>query len=179
MTHTSDYPEILQVLQSQSLSVHIKCRLATLEPKPNVSAEDVLQYVLLSLIQAKQSGKEVRNSIAWGKCVAERYINKQYKLRRRNIILESNTLEFLDNIYRQETPSLDACEIEYLHSQIELLKDCDRQIIQLRFFDGLTWNQIADLLSKQSDKPVNEQNARQKGKRALDKLRNLYISHLQ
>jgi RNA polymerase sigma factor (sigma-70 family) len=178
MTHTPYSSEVLvlQVLQSPSLSIHIECRLSTLKPKPSVLKEDVIHHVIASLIEAIKSGKEIRNPVAWGKCVAERYISKQYKLCRKSIMVESGTLEFLENIHRQE-PFLpfDTDDAEYLYSQIARLKDCDRQIIQLRFFDNLSWSEIAVRLSS-STKPVTEQAARQRGKRALDALRSLYIN---
>jgi RNA polymerase sigma factor (sigma-70 family) len=176
MTHTPYSSEVLvlQVLQSQSLSTHIECRLSTLKPKPSVSKEDVVHHVIVSLIEAIESGKEIRNAVAWGKCVAGRYISKQYKLCCQTIMVESGTLEFLENIHRQEpSSSFDTDDTEYLKSQIARLEDCDRQIIQWRFFENLSWSEIAVLLSSPT-KPVTEQAARQRGKRALDALRSLY-----
>ncbi|WP_445634104.1 hypothetical protein NSTC745_05856 [Nostoc sp. DSM 114161] len=175
MTHEQHYPEVLQVMQSQPLSAHIKYRLGRLKPKPNVSHEDVLHHVILSLIKAIKSGREVRNPVAWSRCVAGRYITKQYELCRQSILVESGTLEFLDNREQKPSSAFDTDDLAHLHSQIARLKDSDRQLIQWRFFENFSWSQIADLLSSQT-KVVTEQAARQRGKRALDALRSLYVN---
>lgn len=174
MSTTSPSPLVLQVLQSRYLSAHIKSRLATL--KTNLSEEDVLHYVILSLIETIKSGKEVRNPVSWGKTVAERYISKQYKLCRQSIAVESGTLEFLENLHRPEVSSLDTDDTEYLNSLIERLKHPERQLIRWRFFDNLSWAQIAVRLSTPT-KSVSEQTARKRGERALDALRSLYTDN--
>jgi DNA-directed RNA polymerase specialized sigma24 family protein len=176
MTHIIEHSEVLQVLQSRWLFNYIRYRLITLEPKPNVSEEDILHHVIVCLIQTLRAGKEVRYPVAWGKRVAERDIIKHYKLCLRSTAVESETLEFLDNVLRPElSSSFNTDDIEYLNSQISQLKDCDRQLIQWRFFENLSWSQIAVLLSSPT-KVVTEQTARQRGKRALDALRSLYIN---
>ncbi|MEH2184256.1 sigma-70 family RNA polymerase sigma factor [Nostoc sp.] len=176
MIHQPHDPEVLQVMQSQALSAHIKYRLYILKPQPNVSREDVLHYVILSFIEAIESGREVRNPVAYCKRIAERYIIKQYDLCRQSILVESGTLEFLENIrYQKPSSAFDTDDIVYLNSQIARLKDCERQIIQWRFFENFSWSQIAVLLSS-STKVVSEQTARQRGKRALDALRSLYVN---
>ncbi|AFZ03642.1 tetratricopeptide repeat protein [Calothrix sp. PCC 6303] len=168
---------VSQTLQSQWLSAYIKHRLLRL--KPNVSEEDVLHYVIVSLIEAVKSGMEVRHPVTWGKLVADRYINKQYKLSRQSIIVKPRMLEFFGNVHRQELSSaFDTDDTEYLQSQIARLKERDRQIIQWRFFDNLSWSEIAVRLSSKT-KPVTEQGARQRGKRALDALRSLYTENIE
>lgn len=170
------YHELTQVMQSKTLIAHIKFTLGTLKPKPNVSEQDVLQHVIQCLIEALQSGTVVRKPVAWGRLVATRYIYKQYKLCKLSILVESDQLEYYRNInFPNHSSGFDIIDRTHLYDQLARLKDSERQIIEWRFFDNLSWSEIAVNLSTPT-KIVTEQSARQRGTRAMKSLRSLYLA---
>jgi RNA polymerase sigma factor (sigma-70 family) len=168
----NDSPTVKQVLQSKWLLIHIRNRLNTLKINTVLSEEDVIQYVILCLIETLRAGTQINHPVAWARLVGERYINKQYKKYRMTEATESDKIEHLATRNNQENRSFE--DKTDLLQKIEQLKPISRQIVMMRFFEGLSWNEIASILSKEENKNLNAVTVRKRGERAINELRSYY-----
>ena len=165
-----------QVLQADWLRIHIKNSIHRLKLSSLVSEEDIIQYVVKCLTETISSGTKVNYPVAWSKLVSERRIQKLYKKNRFSEATESETLEYLasqrcnDNSFYNKD--------EEISKKIQQLKPTSREIIKMRFFEDLSWDKIADVLSEQEGKRIRVATARKRGERALKELRQIYFHKL-
>ena len=67
--------------------------------------------------------------------------------------------EYYDKLYRFKFKLQE--EIKRIETDIEEIEDSKiRQIIRYRYFDKMTWNEVADELSKENDKIMSEDSVR-------------------
>ncbi|MEH2026856.1 sigma-70 family RNA polymerase sigma factor [Nostoc sp.] len=159
---------VTQVRQSKPLINHINYRIHVLRLSSYVSGEDVIQYAILCLLQELHSGKDIKNPLAWAKVVCQRYINKQYNENKNTQAQESSQIEHLKNLQSQVNFENNT---EQLHHIILQLKPSSRKIIEMRFFQELSWTQIAEVLSNQEGKEISVAVARKRVERAIQELR--------
>lgn len=171
----NDFPEVNQLLRSKWLRNYINNRIHTLRLSSYLSGEDLIQYVAECLTKKLQSGTKVEYPIAWAKLVSERHINHLYKKNRKSEATESNRIEYLANLRSQESSLHSFDNREHLYQSIQLLKPSSRQIVEMRFFQEMHWDKIADILSCQEDRPICAATARKRGERALNELRQIYL----
>ncbi|MCG6135136.1 MAG: hypothetical protein MET45_10795 [Nostoc sp. LLA-1] len=171
--YRDDCPEIAEVFQSKTLRNYIKLRLRVYNMNNALSEEDVINHVVLCLVKTLQSEKPVYHPVAWAKVVSERYINNQFKKLKNSELTDSDKIEYLANrLVEQNTPFDEKKEI---HKKIKQLTPGNQKILIWRFFQHLSWNQIAELLSQEEGKTINTATARKRGERAIDELRKKYI----
>lgn len=161
-----------EILQSRSLKIYIRNRLYMMKMNNFLTEDDVISYACLELVQAYKSGKFINSPLAWSKVVSERYIISQRKKASRSEPTELEKIEFFANHQENQTSYE---EREELNQKIKQLKSTTQEILKWRFFQNLSWEEIANLLSQQEGKLVNAATARKRGERALKELRNLYI----
>ncbi|MGD1702329.1 sigma factor-like helix-turn-helix DNA-binding protein [Dapis sp. BLCC M229] len=65
-----------------------------------------------------------------------------------------------------------------LKQSLENLSEKDRHILELRFFQNLSWKEIVDTLASTGE-ILTEANARQRGSRALKKLKKDFFSSVK
>ena len=167
----NDFIEVRQVLESKWLKFHIRSRIHALKLSSSVSEEDVIQYVATCLFETIESGKQINHPVAWSKLVSERHIQKLYKKHKVCEATESDKIEYLANLRCNENNFYNN---EEMTKSIQQLKPANREIIKLRFFDNLSWKQIAKILSDREGKKVCETAARKRGERAVEKLKKIY-----
>ncbi len=170
------FPEVRQVLQARWLKIQIRSRIHTLKLGSFISEEDVVQHVVMCLIETLNSGTQVHHPIAWAKLVSQRYISKLYKKYRMSEATELDKIEYLANLCYHENRSYNNNE-EIFHN-IQQLKSSSREIINMRFFQGLSWEQVAAILSRQENKRIYAATARKRGERAINELRQIYVNKL-
>lgn len=165
--------KIEEILQSRSLKIYVRNRLYMMKMNNLLAEDDVISYVCMELIKAYNSGKFINSPLAWSKVVSERYIISQRKKTIRSEPTELETIEFLA---KHQESQISYEEKEELNYKIKQLKSTTQKILNWRFFQNLSWEQIANLLSQLEGKQVNAATARKRGERALKELRNLYIN---
>jgi RNA polymerase sigma factor (sigma-70 family) len=170
----NDFPEVTEVRQSRWLLNYTNNRIHILKLSSYLSGDDVIQYAALCLTKELQSGKEITYPIAWAKLVCERHINKQYKKNKNIQAQESNQIERLANLRSQEIDIHFFDNNEQLHHSIQQLRPSSKQIIEMRFFQQLHWEQIATILSRQEERQICAATARKRGERAINELRQIY-----
>lgn len=166
-----------EIYNSKFLRAFVRGRLNVLRLKHIITEDDVINNVSLELFKAQQSGREIVHPIAWAKIVSERHIMHTKK---KNQLIDSldemNLLNTIPSSYPEEEENcLINEEREEINQKIQLLKPASKKILELRFFQNLSWEQIAKLLSKEEGQEINAPTARKRGERALKELRHLYI----
>ena len=164
-----------QVLQTEWLRIHIRNSIHRLKLSSLVSEEDIIQYVVKCLTEAINSGTTINHPVAWSKLVGQRQIQKLYKKNKFSEATESETLEYLAS---QRSDDNSFYNNEEINKKIELLKPSSKGIIKMRFFEDLSWDKIADILSEREGKKVHVATARKRGERALKELRQIYFHQL-
>lgn len=173
---SNDFFEVRQVLHSEWLRIRIRGRIHALKLNSLMSEEDIIQYVVMCLIKTIKSGKQVEHPVAWAKLVSERRIQKLYKKYKFTEATESEKIEYLASKHQVENDFSD--NNEQISKNIEQLKPASREILKMRYFQDLSWGEIAEILSRQEGKQIRETTARKRGERALNKLRQLYVNKL-
>lgn len=176
MTKNNNFPEVNKVLQAKWLRIHIMSRIHVLKLGSFLSEEDVIQHVNMCLIERLQSGVKVHHPVAWAKLVSERYISALYKKHKMSQTTESNKIEYLANLHYQKNNLYD--DYEEITKYIQQLKFASREIIVMRFFQGLSWHKVAEILSHREGKRICAATARKRGERAINKLRQIYLKQV-
>lgn len=128
-------------------------------------ALDAVQEVFIDLWQALRSGSFIYSSDlefrSFLYTIARRKIARLYRSEKPGISLED-----LEDIASDEA-EVQAGEAIMLLGAVEKLSEEDQEVIHLRYFSGLPFSQIADLLSK------GESAIKVRHHRAIEKLKNL------
>jgi RNA polymerase sigma factor (sigma-70 family) len=161
-----------QILQSKSLRLFVKYRLYAMKMNHLLTEDDVINYVCVELIKAYNSEKVINSPLAWSKVVSQRYIISQMKKSSKSEPTELETIDFLAN---DQEHHVSYEEKEELRNKIKQLKVTAQNIINWRYFENCSWEEIAVILSHRENKQINAASARKRGERALNELRNLYI----
>ncbi|KST61963.1 sigma-70 RNA polymerase sigma factor region 4 domain-containing protein [Mastigocoleus testarum] len=176
MTKNNNFPEVDEVLQAKWLKIHIMNRIHVLKLNSFLSEEDVIQHVGMCLIEKLRSGVKIHHPVAWAKLVSERHINALYKRHKMSQTTESDKVEYLANLYYQKNNLYD--DYEEITKYIQQLKFASREIIVMRFFQGLSWHKVAEILSHREGKRICAATARKRGERAINKLRQIYLKQV-
>ncbi len=163
-----------EILQSRSLRVYVRNRLYVMRMNNLLTEDDVISYICVELIKAYNSGKVINSPLAWSKVVSERYIIYQRKKASRSEPTELEIIEFKAN---HQNYCISYEEREELNNKMKQLKIATQKILNWRFFQNFSWEEIAEKLSQQEKKQVNAATARKRGERALKELRSLYIDN--
>ena len=172
---SKDFFEVRQVLQSKWLRIHIRSRIHALKLNSSITEEDVIQQVAMYLFETQNSGKQIKHPIAWSKLVSERYVQKVYKKNKFTEATEPETIEYFASKHQDENDFNDDRQIK---KNIEKLKPANREILKMRYFQDLSWGEIAKILSRRENRQIHETTARKRGERALNRLRQIYINKL-
>ncbi|MEL6461157.1 MAG: sigma-70 family RNA polymerase sigma factor [Cyanobacteria bacterium J06621_15] len=165
-----------QVLQADWLKIHIRSRIHALKLSSLISEEDIIQYVVECLTEAINSGTTINYPVAWSKLVSERRIQKLYNKNKFSQATESEKIEYLASSRCDENSFYN--NNDEINKKIQQLKPASRKIIRMRFFEDLSWDKIADVLSEQEGKRIRVATARKRGERALNELRQIYFQKL-
>lgn len=165
-----------QVLQADWLKIHIRSRIHALKLSSLISEEDIIQYVVECLTETINSGTTINYPVAWSKLVSERRIQKLYNKNKFSEATESQKIEYLASSRCDENSFYN--NNDEINKKIQQLKPASRKIIRMRFFEDLSWDKIADILSEQEGKQIRVATARKRGERALNELRQIYFQKL-
>lgn len=178
MLWKTNYKEVAEVLESARLKAYISYRLRILQMNHVLDEKDVINYVALCLVETLRSGKPVSYPFAWAKIVSVRYINSQYNKFKNSYPLDSEKIEYLINRKIEYNTPFDEDDKEEIYRKIKQLTPTNQKIIMWRFFQNLSWTQIAELLTQEEGKTISNATARKRGERALNELREKYLNEL-
>ena len=139
---------------------------------------DILTQAYIRVRQKIESGELIQNMPAYLNRVAFNIVREESRKQKKSedlpIRLNNNGHGNLDT-----TPGLDdtnSYQITTLIQALKELKSEDLEIIQLRIVKGLSWKEVSINLSSNQCSKISESTLRQKGKRALQRLRNAYLA---
>jgi RNA polymerase sigma-70 factor, ECF subfamily len=129
-------------------------------------AEDLTSEVFIKALKNFNSFDQEKPFQAWIYKIAQNHLINHYKISNR----ETELIE-AENIGRAFSKQIEAkIEIDKAIAAIELMGEYHKQVLLLRFVDGLSNNEIAILLNKE------EGSIRTQMSRALDELRKSLIN---
>ena len=140
----------------------------------NTCLEDVISEVYLRGVKLIDSGEEIRNPGAWIRVTAYNVIREMNRQKRK----EQPNSELVElKVSPQETEHNQEKEQNFLKLKhlLESLNEKDRQILELRFFQDLSWQEVTDYLNSQGE-VVTIVTVRQRGSRALKRRRKAYLA---
>lgn len=149
---------------------------------------EVLNELVTRHGTADKSGKPVENMLAWQRRVAMNYIREFKRKHDRVDLCDPNTLE-TQSSHEEETNLYDptiyldkdiGIHPRWLRESIRCLSDSEQQLIELKYLQGKSWEDVRIIMSAQdkSDLPTLEA-LRQRGMQARRALRKLVLEKLQ
>jgi RNA polymerase sigma factor (sigma-70 family) len=139
--------------------------------------DEVLNEAVLRF-KALHKGKKVPNPEAWIKKTGFNFVREMSR-KRKCQNLDHNTLESV--VASVEDINLDLIkqeESDRVHDALKKLSLENQQLLKLRFFQGLSWSEIAQHLTTQNGNKVVVETLRKRGERAINQLREVYFDKL-
>lgn len=169
---------------SKYLLKFIHFRLHSFQLDSIYSPFDVLNEAYLRGVQLINSGKKIIHYEGWirGTCynIIREMSRSQRKTRYESLDSHQAHQEIAINLLSEdELEALEDLEKykETLSTSLSLLQPQEREILLLRLIEELSWEEIHDILMNKGNN-ISTTSLRQKGRRALERLRKLYISNL-
>ena len=103
---------------------------------------------------------------AWLYRIASNEVNKHYRSRKRKLIFSFDESEF-EQLIEKNTEKAADIDIEYIIREMRSMTESDIEILELRFFEGKTFAEVAFILN------ISEGNAKMRTYRAVEKLKKL------
>ena len=173
---TKPYLELIEE-NPNNLRQYFECRLKKFQLFGIYELDELLNEIGLRYFKAIQKGNTIPILEAWVKVTGFNIIHEMKRKQKcQNIdhnILESVVASGEDislNLINQE-------ESERVHDAVQKLSSENQQLINLRFFLGLSWSQIAQHLNQNGNK-VAVATLRKRGERAINELRKVYFENL-
>jgi RNA polymerase sigma factor (sigma-70 family) len=137
--------------------------------------DDILNDAIARLDKAVKSSKTIYNVIPWLRQTGLNIINELSREQNKYRIIDSPKLDLeliLSSEHHQES---DDCELYiHLYQALQVLDSDDRQLVILRFYKQLSWQDIVSNLAKQNIY-ISEATLRKRGSRALATLRKIFM----
>ena len=155
------------------LNHFIKRTLAQFNLK-NTCVEDVISEVYLRGVKVIDSGEEIRNPGAWIRVTGYNVIREMHRQKQK----EQPNSELVElKVSPQETENYQEKELNFLKLRhlLQSLNEKDRQILELRFFQDKSWQEVTEYLVSQGE-TLTVATARQRGSRALKRLKKAYLA---
>ena len=131
---------------------------------------DVVSDVYLRGIKKITSGENIKNPGAWIRVTSHNVILEMSRKQKK----EQPDSEFLENQVAPKTCEENSeVQLNILRKSLENLSEKERLILELRFFQDLSWKEVRSILASKGE-ILTESNLRQKGHRALEKLKKVF-----
>lgn len=148
--------------------------------KCGITVDEILSDVYSRGIQRiVERKKPIENPLGWIRLTALNVVREMWRSQRRSVPLDSCTwLEF--ELTSTEAPEILVAgeeienNIQILYAALQQLTIEDKEILYWRFIDGLSWYEIGQCLVRNGEGTLNEATLRQRGCRALARLRQLF-----
>jgi len=137
--------------------------------------KDILIEVYSRGVKHIEKGESIEKLCAWSKKVALNVIREFYRAAEQVSYYDLDTVPYLASTSEDFLSQLDfESDIRLLHLSLDALPSQDRQIIWFQFFEGLSWKEISVRLAQQGEAEISENALRQRGHRALKRMRSIY-----
>ena len=141
----------------------------------NCDAYSVVNEAYLRGINAINNGEDIQKPLAWIRSTAFNII-REWSRKQKKETYDSPFLENYLDSNPVDTDSRTVIEPEVKHlleAALAHLRPEEQEVLKLRWIDGLSWREIANILSCE-DKQILEGTIRKRGGRALKRLRQKY-----
>lgn len=133
---------------------------------------DVVPEVYLRGTKLIASGEDLKNPGAWIRVTSYNVIREMSRKQKK----EQANSELIElQVASENCEETNEVDLNILKNSLEDLNEKDRQILDLRFFQNLSWKQVVTYLASTGE-ILTEANARQRGKRALKRLKKAFLS---
>lgn len=158
-----------------ALMAFIHARLAQFRLTGRHDPSEILNMAYERGIKFTGKGVSIQNPLGWLRRTIFNIVRElSRKDRKADSLDEEGCLEpvskeplLLDSLVRVEA-------IELLHVALEQLNDVDRELLELRYLQGLSWLEVGQCMAIAHTGKQTEATLRQRGHRALKRLRVIY-----
>lgn len=136
---------------------------------------DVVSEVYLRGTNKINFGENIKNPGAWIRVTSLNVIREMSRKQQK----EQADSEFIERqVCSKSCEENNEVQLAILKQSLKSLSEKDRQILELRFFQNLSWKEVVDTLASTGE-ILTEENARQRGSRALKKLKKNFFSSVK
>ena len=144
---------------------------------PHVQVNDVIHETYLRGIKVLESGQEIKNPRAWIRKTSFYVISEMSRKQKKQQSWDSNLIEH--QLAPEDSHSLcsensEDEDLRLLELALKKLDPKDYKLIVLRHIEELSWQQVVSHLASNGE-VVTEASARQRGNRALKRLRKIFF----
>ena len=133
---------------------------------------DVVPEVYLRGTKLIASGEDIENPGAWIRVTSYNVIREMSREQKKE---QANSELIECQVAPDNCEENNEVELNILKTSLQDLSEKDRQILELRFFQNLSWKEVVTYLASTGE-ILTEANARQRGKRALKRLKKVFLS---
>jgi RNA polymerase sigma-70 factor, ECF subfamily len=116
--------------------------------RDNHLAEDVFQEVALLAVRKRDEIRDGQHFLAWMRLAARHHALKVLHRQQRQLFLDEILLDHLDEQWAELDPSSDSDLMEALRHCVERLSPHARDIIKLRYADGISGLRLAEVVDR-------------------------------
>lgn len=169
--------ELLEDIDGFQKFIQAKLRLYGLERHYN--PDDILNECVLRWYKAVENGKLITSLAGWMRVTAFNIISE---LSRNTKRVNSYEPSILENLLPDAFDEADDEGEDYprlvVRRALNALSNDKRELLELRFFHGLSWDEVAAHFMARGEK-VTVSTLRKRGQRAIDELRKNFLKILQ
>ncbi|WP_424101950.1 RNA polymerase sigma factor [Moorena producens] len=144
---------------------------------PDDQIYEVINETYLRGIKLLESGQEIENSRAWIRATSLNVIREMSRKQKKQQSWDSNLIQHqiaLEDSHSLSSANSEDENLKLLELALQKLEPKDKKLIVLRHIEGLSWQQVVSHLASNGEF-VTEASARQRGNRALKRLRNIFF----
>jgi len=170
------FPELKDKKPLTLLRHFYRLRLRQYELLGKYEPDDILNDAISRLDKAVKSNKIIYNVIPWLRQTGLNIINELSRQKNKYRIIDSQKLD-LELILSSEDNHQESDERELymqLEQALKVLDLDDRRLLELRFYQQLSWQDIVRVLAEENIY-ISETTLRKRGSRALATLRKIFL----
>lgn len=139
--------------------------------------DDVINESIVRLDRAIKAGKQILNMEAWIRVTGLNYIRELSRKQKKcqafdPLELDKHTQSEQRDFILEEA---DTSEHSKVRQALQELKPQEREILELRFFENFSWQNIAQYLANKGDCATIDA-LRKRGERAIKRFREVFLS---
>ena len=174
------YPVLTELLgDMDGFQKFILAKLRSVGLERHYNPDDILNECLLRWYKAVENGKSIPSLAGWMRVTAFNVISELSRETKRANPYDPSLLENLlaDAVDEAGSEGEDDPQL-VVRKALNALSDDKRELLELRFFHNLSWNEIADHFKVRGEK-VSVPTLRKRGQRAVEELRKVVLKMLQ
>jgi RNA polymerase sigma factor (sigma-70 family) len=157
--------------ESNTFFAFIKRSLRQFNLDSYYDPSDIISEAYIRGVRSISSGRVITNPLAWIRMVSHNIIRELSRNQNRQ---KADIAQLQDSVIFE--PSNIEDDLELVQLAFKHLSPEDREIITLRTIEGLSWSEISKRLTSEETQSLEEAVLRQRGARAMKRLRQIYHS---